>query len=87
MATIAATEPSGTALAWPILQERARAYAEAARAPATLRAYAADWRAFSAWCTAHRVDALPASPQTVALFLADLPGRPATLRRSWPRSP
>jgi integrase len=79
---IAAPEPTGTAaLAWPILQERARAYAEAARAPATLRAYATDWRAFSAWCAAHNVDALPASPQTVALFLADLPGRPATLRR------
>ena len=62
-------------------QERARAYAEAARAPATLRAYAADWRGFSVWCAAHSVDALPASPQTVALFLADLPGRPATLRR------
>jgi integrase len=80
MTTIAAAEPSGTALAWPILHERARAYAEAARAPATLRA-ATDWRAFSIWCAAHAVDALPASPQTVALFLADLPGRPATLRR------
>jgi integrase len=81
VATIAATEPSGTALAWPILRDRARAYAEAARAPATLRAYATDWRAFSTWCAAHAVDALPASPQTVALFLADLTGRPATLRR------
>ncbi len=28
-----------------------------------------------------RVDALPATPHTVALFLADLPGRPSTLRR------
>jgi len=67
--------------AWAQLDERARAYAEAARAPATLRAYAADWRLFSAWCVAHGVDALPATPHTVALFLADLPGRPSTLRR------
>ncbi len=77
-ATVGAALPAPT---WPELQERARAYAEAARAPATLRAYAADWRAFTAWCTAHGVDALPATPHTVALFLANLPGRPSTLRR------
>lgn len=69
------------ASAWEQLDERARAYAEAARAPATLRAYAADWRIFTAWCAAHGVDALPATPHTVALFLADLNGRPSTLRR------
>jgi len=69
------------ASAWQQLDERARAYAEAARAPATLRAYAADWRAFSTWCAAHGVDALPATPHTVALFLAGLPGCPSTLRR------
>jgi len=69
------------AWAWEQLDDRARAYAEAARAPATLRAYAADWRIFTAWCAAHGVDALPATPHTVALFLADLNGRPSTLRR------
>jgi len=75
--------PIGTevAPAWAALDARARTYAEAARAPATLRAYAADWRAFSAWCAAHGVNALPATPHTVALFLADLEGRPSTLRR------
>jgi len=76
-----ATAPAAAATAWTVLDDRARAYAEAARAPATLRAYAADWRAFTAWCTARRVDALPSTPHTVALFLADLAGRPATLRR------
>jgi hypothetical protein len=64
-----------------VLDDRARAYAEAARAPATLRAYAADWGAFRTWCVRHAVDALPATPHTLTLFLADLPGRPATLRR------
>jgi len=63
------------------LGERARTYAEAARAPATLRAYAADWRAFTAWCVELGVDALPATPHTVALFLAASEGRPSTLRR------
>jgi hypothetical protein len=77
---------SGTATAvlaptWEGLDDRARAYAEAARAPATLRAYAADWGAFHSWCAQHAVDALPATPHTLTLFLADLPGRPATLRR------
>ncbi len=67
--------------AWAALDERARAYAEAARTPATLRAYATDWRAFTVWCAAHGVHALPATPHTVALFLADLIGRPSTLRR------
>jgi len=77
-----ATATAGAiASAWEQLDERARAYAEAARAPATLRAYAADWHLFTAWCAAHGVDALPATPHTVALFLADLNGRPSTLRR------
>ncbi len=79
-----ATDATGTPVLtpnWTALDDRARAYAEAARAPATLRAYATDWRAFTAWCTAHGVDALPATPHTVALFLADLQGRPSTLRR------
>jgi len=72
---------AAVASAWEQLDERARAYAEAARAPATLRAYATDWRGFTGWCTAHGVDALPATPHTVALFLADLQRQPSTLRR------
>jgi len=78
---LASATAGAIASAWVQLDERARAYAEAARAPATLRAYAADWRIFTAWCAAHGVDALPATPHTVALFLADLEGRPSTLRR------
>jgi len=78
---LAIATAEAVASAWEQLDERARAYAEAARAPATLRAYAADWRIFTAWCAAHGVDALPATPHTVALFLADLEGRPSTLRR------
>ena len=34
-------------------------------APATQRAYAADWHAFASWCQAHGESALPAEPQTV----------------------
>ena len=35
-------------------------YARANRAPNTLRAYRAAWRAFAAWCAEHNFPALPA---------------------------
>jgi integrase len=56
--------------------ERARDFAERARATSTRRAYRHDWRHFSAWCDEHGLPALPAAPETVALYLADLAGRP-----------
>ena len=39
-------------------------------APETMRLYRADWSAFSAWCEAAGLSALPADPATVASFLA-----------------
>jgi site-specific recombinase XerD len=39
-------------------------------APATQRAYESDWRAFASWCAAHGVTTLPASPQTLCLWLS-----------------
>lgn len=62
----------------------ARSYVEAARAPATRKAYAADWQVFSVWCEARSLAALPARPETVALFLADQAEqglKPSTLSR------
>jgi hypothetical protein len=47
--------PASNACCSRVLEERARSYSEAARAPATLRACAADWRAFAAWCAARSV--------------------------------
>jgi len=50
----------------------------------TARAYAADWRDFSGWCDRRGLAALPASPETVALYIAaqDQAGRrAATIRR------
>ena len=49
---------------------RAAAYAKAARAPATLRAYASDWRIFCAWATRHGLTPLPCSADLVATFAA-----------------
>jgi site-specific recombinase XerD len=64
--------------------EQAAAYAAAGTAPSTRRAYAADWRRFTAWCAGHGLDALPASPGAVAAFLAAEAGQgrvPSTLGR------
>lgn len=64
--------------------ERARAFARAATAPNTKRAYRADWADFCAWSDARGLPTLPASPGTVALYIAsraevgpdDVDGRP-----------
>jgi integrase len=63
----------------------ANQFIRAAKAPATVRAYAADWRHFTAWCAEHGLSALPATPDTVALYLADLAREPA--ETSEPGSP
>lgn len=47
-----------------------REYTEAAVAPNTARARKSDWKVFAAWCERDGVNPLPASPQTVAAFLA-----------------
>jgi hypothetical protein len=58
------------ALALEAAEAAAAGYARGSRAVATWRAYESDWQIFAAWC--HTVDqpALPASPHTMALFLA-----------------
>ena len=63
--------------------DRARAYVRAARAENTRRAYAADWRNFTAWASSAGLTPLPASPETVGLYLAAEAGRlrPGTLAR------
>ncbi|MGF1615799.1 MAG: site-specific integrase [Gammaproteobacteria bacterium] len=62
----------------------AQRYLNHQHARATRRAYAADWRTFTAWCAARALQVLPASPETVALFLsaeAEAGCRPSTLAR------
>ena len=59
----------------------ARTYAERSLSESTRRGYARDLAAFQAWCHTHAVTALPAEPQTLAAYLADLAltDRPATI--------
>jgi integrase len=61
----------------------AQALARKATAPATLRAYKADWTHFSDWCAAHGFIQVPAAPATVGAYLASLAGShaPTTIRR------
>jgi integrase len=55
----------------------------ASRAESTRRAYRTDWQHFENWCASHSLAALPATPETAALYLTDLAAthKPATLRR------
>lgn len=65
------------------LAERAKSYAESARASATRTAYRSDWCRYEAWCAERDLVALPADPATVGLYLADAAEThaPATLTR------
>ena len=48
------------------------ALADASLSPATRRVYASAWRTFEAWCGDVSRSALPATPATLALYLAEL---------------
>ena len=50
--------------------EAATDYAKASRSAATWRAYESDWQIFQTWCEVVGLRALPATPHTVALFIA-----------------
>jgi integrase len=51
------------------LRRLAASYTGAARASATLRAYASDWRDFDRWCRDAGRCSLPASEETLCLYL------------------
>lgn len=50
--------------------DAARGFLRAEKADATRRAYAGDWRTFTAWCAERAALPLPAAGETVAAFLA-----------------
>ncbi len=83
-ATVAITVPVPELHALGTVQQLADDFAGHAKAPRTVRAYATDWRDFVAWTCAHDRQALPAEPDTVAMYVADLAARgvrPSTLAR------
>jgi integrase len=50
-------------------------YKHASLAPRTVASYASDWRVFEAWCLAAGRVSLPATPDTVELYITDIIGR------------
>ncbi len=82
-----ATHGATLAVLAPLEQLGAEAerYAEQAHAQATRKAYRADWAAFEHWCDLQRVQALPAPPRTLELYLTHLAGlgrKASTIRRA-----
>jgi integrase len=82
-------EPTPASLAKLTLEDlvaRANAYATTeTRARSTRKAYLTDFRSFEGWCQEHGLVSLPATPATVAVYLAALAGegrRPSTLERA-----
>ncbi len=72
--------PIGTARLPGHLDElagRARGYVEAASSANTRRAYAADWKHFSAWCRRQNLEVLP-DPQSVGLYITACASSSAT---------
>ncbi len=62
---------------------QAQEYARKSSAPATLRAYKADWTHYAAWCAEADFVPVPAAPATVGAYLASLAEThaPTTIRR------
>lgn len=61
----------------------AKDYAASALSDNTVRSYASDWRDFTAFCERHGLVALPATPQTIAVYITTLADsvKPATIER------
>jgi integrase len=85
----AGSAPAGGAVA-PALTDAALAalataqdLARQAAAPATLRAYKADWSHYAAWCARMGFVPVPAAPATIGAYLASLAEThaPTTIRR------
>jgi site-specific recombinase XerD len=65
------------------LAQQARQFIECAKTENTRRAYRSDWRHFEDWCRSQGLKALPATPETVTLYLTALASdhRPASIAR------
>ncbi len=61
-----------TAVAVVDAAAKVRDYIGHAKASATRRAYASDWRHFERWCHTRGLPSLPATPEGVAMYVSDL---------------
>jgi integrase len=53
------------------LSDSVKKYLISSHADNTRRAYATDWRHFTAWCSRHDFTALPCAPETLMLYLTE----------------
>ena len=77
-------DPAVAAAVLAGLRQRTEQSIRGAKADATRRAYASDYGTFLLWCQRHGIEAMPAEPDTVALYLsacAEAGAAIATLRR------
>ena len=65
------TPPTHLSPLQPHLAEQVAAAVAHSKRPNTLRAYQSDMRAYGGWCEANRLQAMPATPETVAAYVAD----------------
>jgi integrase len=56
--------------------QKAERFFQASKSGTTRRAYASDWRHFHSWCVRNRLVSLPATPETVALYITELADPP-----------
>lgn len=54
------------------LVQKASGYITAAKADNTKKAYGSDWMHFEEWCESKGLQSLPAGPETICLYIADL---------------
>jgi site-specific recombinase XerD len=54
------------------IADRASEFAHNSKSENTIRAYRSDWNHFQGWCKVHCRSVLPATPETVALYVTDL---------------
>jgi len=66
--------PFASPVALP-LPEQVREYIRASKAENTLRGYNADWRNFCVWSDARGLSPLPATPESIAAYIAECAGR------------
>jgi integrase len=52
--------------------QKAERFFRASKAGTTRRAYDSDWRHFNSWCISNQLVSLPATPETVALYITEL---------------
>jgi site-specific recombinase XerD len=66
--------PAPLAAALLPAMQKTQEYLENARSRNTIRGYSSDWKQFERWCGERAINALPATPDSIAVYLSDRAG-------------